>query len=426
MKHTNNPQEILDVLESGKNTFITGSAGAGKTYLVNKFAQDTDKNVLITATTGIAALNVGGDTIHRTLKLGIASRSFEAAKILGAWDAAFRRSPDLLKMWKAIDTIVIDEVSMLRRDQFELIDEILAHVKGNSAPFGGVQIVLVGDFLQLPPVVTRQDLSQYKDLAEPYCFQSDLWEMAGFESFNLTTVYRQQDSKFFDMLQKIRVGNITDDVDKVLKSKVGAKINLNVEPVKLFSHKNKVEKENIDCLKRLHSDVFLSEAEYTGQKYHLDALKKDCPADHELYFADGAQVMMITNDIDGKWVNGSIGIVDKATTDAVYVNLASGNRVAVYPHTWERKTHSFSKDRISTKTVASLRQYPFKLAYASTIHKSQGLTLDTVELDLSRCFTHGQAYVALSRVRSLEGLSLRGWDKKSVIVDPAVLSFYNL
>lgn len=426
MKHTSEAQEVLNALESGKNVFITGSAGAGKTYLVHKFAKETNRNVLISATTGIAALNVGGDTVHRMLKLGIASRSFEAAKILGSWDAAFRRAPDLIRMWKSIDTIVIDEVSMLRRDQFELIDEVLAHVKGNSAPFGGVQMVLVGDFLQLPPVVTKQDLMQYKDLKKPYCFQSDLWNVAGFESFNLTTSYRQLDSSFFNMLQEIRVGNVTKKTCEVLKSRMNADVRLNVEPVKLFSHKHKVEKENKDCLRKLHNDLFLSEAEYTGQKYHLDALKKDCPADHELYFADGAQVMMITNDLEGRWVNGSVGIIEKSTTDAVYIRLADERLVTVYPHIWERKTHSISQDRINTKTVASLRQYPFKLAYASTIHKSQGLTIDAVELDLSGCFTHGQAYVALSRARSLEGLSLRGWDEKSVIVDPAVLNFYSL
>jgi len=425
MKNTNQ-LEVLEALKSGHNIFLTGSAGTGKTHVIKEFAKLAGQKVIMTATTGIAALSIGGETIHRFLKLGISSRPFEAAKILSGWDNALRRSGELRFLIENLDTLVIDEVSMLRRDQFELIDIILSHIKDSPLPFGGVQMVLVGDFLQLPPVVTNFDLNLYSDLSEPFCFQSDLWGQGDFKSFNLIKNYRQDDEKFLSVLESIRYGKITNEVASMLNARVGVALEDGAEPVKLFSHKSAVKKENMNCLSKLSADKLISDAEYSGTKYHVDSLKKDCPADDELYFCDGAQVMMVTNEANGKWVNGSMGIIDKASTADVYIKLYDGSMVTVSPHKWERKVHTIMDKNMSTKTVASMTQYPFKLAYASTIHKSQGLTLDAIDIDLSRCFTHGQAYVALSRARSITGLTLRGWNKTSVKVDKRVLDFYKV
>ena len=190
---------LFEKLKTGRNIFISGSAGSGKSYIAIKYAKSVH-NIALTATTGVAALNIGGETIHRFLGLGIASRDFEAGRIIGKWNSIKKSTkPWDVAKWKImqnLDAIIIDEVSMLRRDQFELIDIVLSSIMDNPVAFGGIQMILVGDFFQLPPVVTSYDLNKYSDLMSPYCFQSQLWDQAGFESFNLHTNYRQGEGKF--------------------------------------------------------------------------------------------------------------------------------------------------------------------------------------------------------------------------------------
>jgi len=426
MKNVTDDQEILDAIDNGQNVFITGSAGSGKTYLASEFAKGAT-NVALTATTGVAALNIGGETIHRFLGLGIASRDFEAGKIIGKW----MRIKGSTKPWdvakwrtmERINTIIIDEVSMLRRDQFELIDIVLSSIKDNPVPFGGVQMILVGDFFQLPPVVTSFEISKHQDLLQPFCFQSQLWEHGGFEAFNLQTNYRQGEGEFLDALEVIRTGNITDDVRALLESRVDIDLEIPMEPVKLFSHKKVVQTENIGCLKKLPGDKLLSTADFEGKEYDVKVLEKECPAESELYFGQDAQVMMLTNDQAGRWVNGTMGIIK--SVDPLKIKLSSGEVVELVQHKWERVVHKVMPNgTVSTATVATMTQYPFKLAYATTIHKSQGLTLDYIDIDLTNCFAPGQAYVALSRAKTLEGLRLRGWNTNSIKADPRVVKFY--
>jgi ATP-dependent DNA helicase PIF1 len=428
MEHTNNPQDVLDAIDAGHNVFLTGSAGSGKTYLASHFAAQAKINVAMTATTGVAALNLGGETIHRFLGLGVAARPFEAGKITAKWDMIKHstRSWDVEK-WKLmqkIDAIIIDEVSMLRRDQFELMDIVLSSIRENNLPFGGVQMILVGDFLQLPPVVTDYDLQRYKDLKEPYCFQSDVWGHAGFRAFNLTTNYRQGEGDFLNALERIRVGDISESTKAMLNSRMNVTLDTKISPVRIFTHKVDVDKENFERFKQLPGEKYVSEAEYGGKDYDIEILKKECPADDKLYFCEGAQVMMLTNDSTGRWVNGSMGIIED--TKPVKVRLVTGALVEIPMNTWERVAHIVKKDTVETKKVASMVQYPFKLAYATTIHKSQGLTLDSIDLDLAKCFATGQAYVALSRGRTLNGITLRSWEPKNIRADSAVLKFYNL
>ena len=417
---------VLKELETSSNLFITGEAGAGKTYLASKWAETTNKNVALTATTGIAAVNLGGETICRFLGIGIAARPFEAGKILGKWEKIKKSTAPWDKQrWRtiqALETIIIDEVSMLRRDQFELIDIVLAGIKEMSIPFGGVQMVLVGDFFQLPPVVDTEHSKLFEDLKEPYCFQSDIWKYGNFKSFNLTTNYRQSDPKFLAMLNELRVGAVSNEVDEILKSRLNAKLKTDLTPVKIFSYKYKVEQENLECLKKLPHDKLLSEAEYTGKSFDVEILKKDCPANSNLYFCEDAQIMMLTNDRDGRWVNGTMGIIKKV--NPLTVKLANGTEAEIEPHTWERTTYQIKNNSIIKTVLATMRQYPIKICYCVSTHKSQGITLDFVEVDLSDCFSAGQAYVALSRVKTLEGLKLTGWNKKSVFADDRVLNFY--
>lgn len=421
-------EDAFKALETGENIFLTGNAGAGKTHLIKEFAKKSKRNVALTATTGIAALNLGGETIHRFLGIGIATRPEQADIIIKKW----HKYKTSTKPWekakwaimKSIDVIVIDEASMLRRDQFELIEVVLNSVRNDPRPFGGIQMVLVGDFFQLPPVVTPNDEKQYIDLKNPYCFQSILWNYGKFCSLNLTTNYRQSDKSFLKMLDNMRVGEVTEDINTVMNNRVNVNFDSEIRPIKLFPFKADVASENIQCLKKINEPKYLSEADYTGKPIDIDILKKDAQGEDKLYFCKGAQIMMLTNDPKDVWVNGSMGII--TGVDPVVIKLANGSVIAPEKHKWERIVHKLDKGKWKKETVATMTQYPFKLAYATTIHKSQGLTLDYVDLDLMNCFVPGQAYVALSRVKSLEGLSLKGWDKKAISADPRVLKFYKL
>jgi ATP-dependent exoDNAse (exonuclease V) alpha subunit len=421
-------EDALKAIKTGENIFLTGNAGSGKTYLIKEFAKKSGKNVALTATTGIAALNLGGETVHRFLGIGIATRPEQSEPIVKKL-LKFKSSgkPWEKAKWNLLsnlDILVIDEASMLRRDQFELIEIVLSSVKDDTKPFGGVQIILVGDFSQLPPVVTPTQEKQYADLKEPYCFQSVMWNYGRFSSINLTTNYRQSDKEFLQILDQIRFGNVTDEINSVMSSRIGKKFDIDIKPIKLFPYKVDVATENKTCLGSIKEPKYLSKAEYTGKPYDTDILKKDTPAEDKLYFCKGAQIMMITNDPTDRWVNGSMGII--IDVDPILIKLANGSVVAPETQKWERVIHKVSLGKWKQETVATMTQYPFKLAWAGTIHRSQGLTLDYVELDLSNCFTPGQAYVALSRIKKLDGLSLKGWNRKSVFADERVKKFYGL
>ncbi|MFA5024250.1 MAG: AAA family ATPase [Patescibacteria group bacterium] len=427
MKNISDSNDILPALKARQNVFITGSAGSGKTYFASNFSELVPYSVL-TATTGVAALNLGGETVHRFLGLGITSRPEEAGKVIGRWEKIKKSSsPWDIAKWslaQSLQTLIIDECSMMRRDTFELIDVVLSHIKNNPLAFGGVQICLVGDFAQLPPVVSTSDAFMYPDLKDPYCFQSNLWNQANFQSFNLTTNYRQGEGLFLNALEKIRRGEITSEIEDMFNSRVGVDLKIPMSPVKLFSHKVDVNKENMDCLQKLPGEKYVSEAEFEGKDYDVGILSKECPAEKSLYFCKGAQVMMLTNDPAGRWVNGTLGIIRSCSP--LCVQLSNNLTVSVAMHGWERCVPYLDKSNgtIRSQTVAKMRQYPIALAWSSSIHKSQGLSLDYVEADLSKCFSPGQAYVALSRVKTLEGLKLVGWNKKSIFADERVKKFY--
>jgi len=427
MKNISDTDEILPALKARQNVFITGSAGSGKTYFASNFHELVPYSVL-TATTGVAALSLGGETVHRFLGLGVSARPEEAGKIIGRWEKIKKsKAPwDVAKcqMMKNLQTLIIDETSMLRRDQFELIDVVLSNIKDNPLAFGGVQICLIGDFAQLPPVVSNSDLYLYPDLKDPYCFQSNLWGQANFQSFNLTTNYRQGEGEFLNALEKIRIGQVTPEIEVMLNSRIGVNLNIPLEPVKLFSHKADVNKENLDCLRKLPGEKYVSEAEFEGKKYDTDILIKECPAESSLYFCVGAQIIMLSNDKSNRWVNGTLGII--RSCDPLRIKLSNNLTVGVDLHTWERCVPYLDKTsgEIKTQCVAKIKQYPFCLAWSTSIHKSQGLTLDYIEADLTKCFSPGQAYVALSRVKTLEGLKLNGWRKESVFADDRVKKFY--
>lgn len=429
MLHTDDHENVLTALNSGVNCFLTGSAGSGKTTLIRRFVDETNRKAAICATTGVAAIQVGGETIHRFLKLGIASRPQESRRILNNW-GHIRRSPKpwdraKWKLIRSVETIIIDEVSMMRRDQFELLDRVLRGLRKRTVPFGGVQIILVGDMCQLPPVVKNEELQLWADLEEPYCFQSETWEEGAFESFNLTSNFRQASGDYLQALQEIRWGIVSDKTDDMLKSRVGAKLDTDIKPVALFTTNKSVEAHNRKHLKRLEAEKHKTKATFTGTSFDIEILKKDCLADEELTYCEGAQVMMLNNDKHSRWVNGTMGLITQCWQDSVKVRLSNGNEPIIEKHQWERRVPEITKEgELEFKITASMEQFPFKLAYGSTIHKAQGLTMDFAEMDLSDAFAPGQSYVALSRARTLEGLTLKGWNRESVFADPAVLDFY--
>lgn len=422
-----NKEETTNILNSGANVFITGKAGAGKTHLIKEYAKKSNRNIALCATTGVAALNLRGETIHRFLKLRTMMRPEMAEKITRVWQKIKRSSkPWDRRTWnlmESLDAIVIDEASMLRRDQFELIDVVLSSIYDDPRPFGGIQILLCGDFYQLPPVATGYDLARFPDLRQPYCFQSYLWKQANFQSINLTTNYRQSEPNFLEALNKIRVGEVDEKTETLMKSCIDRDFESR-NPIKLFPLKMDVARENFECLKALNNEMYLSEAEYKGKDYDIEILKKECPAEDKLYYCKDAQVMMLTNDFEGRWVNGSMGIVKE--TNPIVIELYNGNKIKPAENTWERTEYKVGLNgKMEAHTIAEMNQLPFRLGWSSSLHKSQGLTLECVDLDLENTFACGMAYVALSRVKSLSDLRLRGWKREVVKADPKVKEFYD-
>lgn len=425
-------EKALALLDEGRNVFLTGGAGTGKTFTIKQWMAQTERQTVLTATTGVAALLLGGITVHRFSGIQIEARPEHIGLVMERWEDKRqnrwgRQSWDLVRY---TDTLVIDEVSMLRADQLQLINLVLKRIRGSEEPFGGIQVVLTGDFFQLPPVVTAFDAKRYPDLSRPFAFQSPAWAEGAFEKVELNVNHRQGAGPWLDILDRLRRGD-TEGVD--LSAAVGRKFDGDVQPVRLFPLRANVDSENRAALDALPGEPLVSEATYQGHPSWQDALRKEAPIDDPLILKPGAQAMLIVNDpgeltemgrVSGRWANGSMCVVREIGDTTVTVELVNGEPVCLGEHTWEKVDYETVGDRVGKKVLASVAQYPLRLAWASTIHKSQGMTLDRAEIDVSGCFAPGQAYVALSRVKTLEGLSLRGWRPGAVTVAPEVKAFY--
>ena len=411
-------KQIMDSLTSGKNVFITGKAGTGKSTLIGKFCATTTRNVLVCAPTGIAALNVGGMTIHRLF--GFSPKTTLGQIKSGRW-APGRFADELA----SADTLVIDEASMLRADLFDMICAALIRVRPKTdKPFGGVQIVLVGDLFQLPPVVAsggRKDFARNYD--SEFFFSAHCFNIDDFDCFELEKVYRQSDPKFVEVLNQIRIGQ-ADGAVGVLNERVQASFEAKPgQPWVRLAPTNKVADAcNARELAKLGGQRMFSQAISIGDTKGFDA-----PVAEELELAVGAQVMLVNNDPLDRWVNGSMGKVFALDHDdiRVGVELDSGERVWVGMNIWDINVPTFIDGQMEFSTVGSFAQLPIKLAWAITVHKSQGKSFKRVLLDASgRFFAPGQLYVALSRARSLDGLVLNKRLKASdVKVDERVVEF---
>jgi ATP-dependent DNA helicase PIF1 len=408
--------QAFELMEnSGQHIFITGKAGAGKSTLLQYFKQKTKKKVVVVAPTGIAAINVGGSTLHSMFQLPPRLVKREDAKFI----------PRKADVFKTLDAVVIDEVSMVRADVMDAIDQSL-RVNRNQmeVPFGGAQMILIGDLYQLPPVVETATRTYFANTFEsPFFFSANVFRATALTKLELGRIFRQSDPTFIELLNKVRNNQISvADLD-VLNGRYradGSNANGKVA-ITLTSTNAIAQTTNSTRLAELQSRPYNYEATITG-----DFDEKSYPTERRLTLKEGAQVMMVKNDPGKRWVNGSLGVVQRLSATGITV-LVDGESNAIEPMTWEKIDYEYNEEsgKIEPVVIGAFRQFPIKLAWAVTIHKSQGKTFDNVIIDLGNgAFAHGQAYVALSRCRSLEGISLCTRIKLSdVILDPRVVTF---
>jgi ATP-dependent DNA helicase PIF1 len=406
---------------SSRNIFLTGRAGTGKSTLLQYFRSSTRKNVAVVAPTGVAAVNIKGQTIHGFFGF--------RPDITPQAVAEIRLRRGKRELYRNLHAIIIDEVSMVRADLLDCIDAFLRqHGPDKKKPFGGIQMILIGDLYQLPPVVRESDRAIFGGLyPSPYFFDAKVFASCEFEFLELEKIYRQTEDRFIKLLNAVR--------DNAVRPEDLALLNLRYKPdfepppddfyVYLTTTNDLADTINRSRLSAIKGKAYAYAGEINGAFE-----EKNLPTHTDLQIKFGAQVMLLNNDPMGRWVNGSIGhVVDivHGEEDAVRVRLADGHDVDVVPFTWEMYRFVYDKDleRIETEITGAFRQYPLRLAWAVTIHKSQGKTFSKVIIDVGRgTFSHGQSYVALSRCTSLEGIVLkRPFLRQHILLDLRVREF---
>tara|TARA_R110002020_G_scaffold152794_9_gene331601 strand:- start:220463 stop:221761 length:1299 start_codon:yes stop_codon:yes gene_type:complete len=399
-----------------ENLFVTGRAGTGKSTLLNHLAHNTSKQIVICAPTGVAALNVGGQTIHSLFRLPIGVIA----------DHELEQNDQLRKLLNTIETLVIDEVSMVNADLLDAIDRSLRQARQRKKePFGGVQVVLFGDPYQLAPVPGDPDERAYFEdrYRSIWFFDALVWQETDLTIYELTSIHRQHEDEFKYMLNAVRHNGVTAEIAGRLNA-VGARPAPNDGTITLATTNSTVTRINASALARLPGRVLTAKAEISGEFGG-----RAYPADEALELKVGAQVMFLRNDTQEggtqRWVNGSVGTVVKIA-DTVWVEV-DGRDYEVKPAVWEKFKYSYSArtKALRKDVVAEFTQFPLRLAWAVTIHKSQGKTYDSAIVDLGpRSFAPGQTYVALSRISRLEGLYLtRPLRPSDIIVDENVVRF---
>jgi ATP-dependent DNA helicase PIF1 len=401
----------------GESLFLTGKAGTGKSTLLNYFRKNSTKKHVVLAPTGLAALQVGGSTIHSFFGLPLRPILKNDPEIR-AWGKGHPRYRILHKM----DTLIIDEVSMVRVDILDAIDQSMRLTLGVDQPFGGKQVILIGDVFQLSPVMAASDGIDFDLYSSPYFFSAHSFQEQRFKIIELKKIYRQQDEDFIFLLNQIRTGRAGNDELEELNRRHQPESSddefvINLSSVNALA--DAVNKKKLD-------DLFSPGITYKG-KVDKAFQERLFPASVLLTLKIGAQIMMIKNDLQGRWVNGTIGKIENISDKEIIVRFADGKLYLVEPVTWENRTYKWDteKNTISTEVLGTYTQYPIKLAWAITIHKSQGLTFENVVIDMGKgAFAHGQLYVALSRCKTLEGISLKTKIKlQDMIVDEAVERF---
>lgn len=390
---------------TNENLFITGKAGTGKSFLLEMFVRATSKKTITVAPTGIAALNVSGATIHSTF-------GYNNLENLGVEDlsaSTIRLKSEKRQVLKEIDTLIIDEISMVRVDIFDKIDKSLRIINGNSKPFGGKQVIVFGDLFQLPPVANKQETKYLTDhYGGIFFFNSNAFCNGNFGFIELATNHRQkEDVIFFDILNRLREGEYTDsDLNRLNDRLIQNKKELR-RVMTLFPTKADAERVNREELARIEAKEYIYRLRTTFNAYNNRTPNLDLifPCTEELHLKRGALVMMVANDPEKRWVNGTIGIVHSLFEDGMKITI-NGTTYDVSKIEFTQKETIYEHGEISYKDILKVEQYPVVLAYAITIHKSQGMTYKSIACDISKCFAPGQAYVALSRCGSMTGLHL--------------------
>ncbi len=415
--------QALKMMDDSHNcVFVTGEAGTGKSTLLKYFVTNTKKKVVILSPTGVAAINIGGQTIHSFFKFP--PRAITAADITHQHGEVFQ----------ALDAIIIDEISMVRADLMDAIDESLRVNRDcQNQPFGGAQIIMFGDLFQLPPVVSKAEEGQFfsQYYRSPYFFDAHVFGTVDIHLIKLKTIFRQKDQKFIELLNHVRIKRINNEMLNALNQRVDPEFEPNNDEgyIILTAKNDRADIKNAHELDKIPLPVRIYEGNIEG---NFDATFY--PTDLRLRLKIGAQVMMLTNDVGKRWFNGTVGIVEELGDEIVKVKIPKPagqppQMCEVGRYTWQVPQYSIDHTTrtLQSNIVGTFTQFPLKLAWAITIHKSQGKTLDRVILDLTGgAFAHGQTYVALSRCTSLDGLVLKKKiQQRDIIVDERVFGFFD-
>jgi ATP-dependent DNA helicase PIF1 len=409
---TGDQRAFITTFFSNGNVFITGSAGVGKSYVVNllaKFMQTNQLTMAKTASTGVAAFNIGGQTLHSWMGIGLGDEDVKSLidKV--------RKNKKATERIKAVKVLLIDEISMIKSDLLDKVDIILKYFRYSDKPFGGVKLLVSGDFLQLGAVFKPGE-------DKNYVFNSRSWKEADIKVSHLQEIVRQDNSgQFAALLNQLRFGDISNI--GLLKSRIGVPVPPDLRPVSIYCRNVDVDRVNREKLSAIQAPSKFFDAKDSGLPHHIEQFNKNCPAAKRIELKKGAQVMLLSN-IKPGFFNGSVGVVTAFTNEGVQVKFKTGT-IIVSETQWEIKEQEATlTGQMKYRVVATRNQLPLKVAYALSSHRSQGQTLDCAYVDMNEAFASGQVYLSLSRVRDLESLYIEDFCPSRVTADPECIKFY--